>query len=436
MSSYSTEEAPQPPTDGPDRPRPSSVVRAYLLLLAADFTCRALRFFADIVLVRHFSRAAIGQLNLAQSLALQGMGLSTCGLDTLGSRAVAREPDRGMQFAAMVVFWRLILGVAAWGGIAAIAWFVPRYHPVFRLTVLYGLSILTGAATLGWVAQALRRIPIVALAMLATNIGYFLGVELIIQLGGRMAYIPVLLAVVEGTAAIFLLAWLRRVYGRISWKLNRDESKQFFLDALPVGLANYLRTLTIGSDVLLLGLFVGEVQVGLYGTGFKLFSVGMSLIAMYLGILLPQLAAADVTRHQSKVRDSLKRALSASFWKSVPLVLLATIVAVVAADFAVTLLFGAAFHAAAPALRILFLSWPLQLVSGHFRTVLLVQGNQRQDLAIVGGAAAVHIIAKGILIPYWGLVGAAYGTVIGEAVLAVLSWRVMRRTGLQMSSTS
>jgi O-antigen/teichoic acid export membrane protein len=390
----------------------------YALLLLSDIACRGLRFAADVILVRHFNPEIIGQLNLSQSLAVQGMALSTCGLDTAGTRAVAAGAVPPARMAATVAALRLVLGMLAWGTVAALTWLVPRYHGILQLTVLYGLSIITGALTIGWVAQARNRMHVVALAALATHVGYFSGVELTARAGWPPQAVPLLLALSEGLAAAALWAWLALTTGALSRAMPASESLHFLRDSLPIGGAAYLRTLTIGSDVLLLGLFVSETDVGLYSTGFKLYSLGLSLITLYLAVLLPQMSA-QAARKPASLQPALNTALRRS--------LLAAAVGTPAAwfltGFALRLLFGPPFAAATEAVQILFLALPAHLVAGHFRTALVAVGRQRQDLGIVGAATLAHVAAKLCLIPFLGINGAAWGTLFGEIALMLLALR-------------
>lgn len=422
--------APPPPPPPTSRPPPDDAEPAlatfetkstfgpYLLLLLADIACRGLRFLADIVLVRHFTREIIGQLNLAQSLAIQGIGLSTCGLDISGTRAIAAGAVPPARMAATVVVLRLILGMLAWGAVTGLALLVPKYREVLQLTVLYGLSIITGALTIGWVAQARHQMHVVALALLATNLGYFGGVELATGAGWPPFAVPLLLGLSEGLTALGLWIWLLLTGGPLTRGLPRHDALRFLRDSLAIGGANYLRLLTMGSDVLILGLFVNDAELGLYSTGFKLFALGTSLMTMYLSVLLPQLAA-----RASRELAALKSALAASLRRSLPLAVLATAAALLFAGIALRLLFGAPFTAATSAVQILFLAWPAQLVAGHFRTALVAQGRQQRDLRLVGAAAVVHVIAKFVLIPWLGINGAACGTLAGEIFLMLLAWQ-------------
>jgi O-antigen/teichoic acid export membrane protein len=401
----------------------------YLLLLFADVGCRGLRFVADIVLVRHFNPETIGQLNLSQSLAVQGMGLSTCGLDTAGTRAVAAGTVAPARMAATVVMLRLVLGMIAWGIVTGLALLVPKYHAIFQLTALYGLSIITGALTIGWVAQARNRMHVVALAAIATHLGYFGGVELTAHAGWPPVAVPLLLALSEGLTAAALWGWLLLTCGPMSGGLPRPDALRFLRDSLPIGGATYLRMLTIGSDVLLLGLFVGDAEVGLYSTGFKLYSLGISLIALYLTVLLPQLAtvaAHDPRSVTAATNVALRRALLAAA--------VATPLAMFFAENVLQLLFGAPFAAAARPVQILFLAWPAHLIAGHFRTALLALGRQGQDLRLVVAAALAHVAAKLCLIPWLGINGAAWGTLAGEIVLMLLAWQSCNAISRHLSS--
>ncbi len=409
----------------------SGTLGRYMLLLMADVGCRGLRFAADMVLVRYFSKEIIGQLSLSQTLAVQGMGLSTCGLDTAGTRAVAAGTVAPARMAATVVMLRLVLGMTAWGTVTGLALLVPKYHAIFQLTALYGLSIITGALTIGWVAQARDRMHVVALAAIATHLGYFGGVELTVRAGWPPMAVPLLLALSEGLTAAGLWGWLLVTCGPISRGLPRADALRFLRDSLPIGGASYLRILTIGSDVLLLGLFVGDADVGLYGTGFKLYSLGISLITLYLAVLLPQLASLatrDPTSVKTATNAALRRALLAAT--------LATPLAMFLAENVLRLLFGDSFAAATRPVQILFLAWPAYLVAGHFRTALIALGRQRQDLRLVVVATLVHVAAKLCLIPWLGINGAAWGTLFGEILLMLLAWQSCNAISRYLSSNT
>ena len=91
-------------------------------------------------------------------------------------------------------------------------------------------------------------------------------------------------------------------------------------------------------------------------------------------------------------------------------------------------LLGASFATAAGALQILSLTVVFSFVSGHGRYALLARGQQRLDLLFVGIGSGAHLFFKLILIPVWGINGAALGTCLGEFVILVLAlWAALGR---------
>jgi O-antigen/teichoic acid export membrane protein len=385
---------------------------------------RGLRFLADVVLFRHFGEQVFGQLNLAQFLAMHGMCLGTCGLDTAGTRDVASGAASAPVLASTVVALRLGLGLVAWGAVAAVTLLVPQYRASFQLAALYGLSIVSGALTVGWVAQGRGQVHVVGLAALATHLGYFCGVEMTAWAGWPPISIPLVLVISETLTALALWVWMLRTVGPATRPLPLGAALTLLRDSLPIGGANYLRLLTFGSDVLLLGLFVSDAQLGQYSVGFKLYSVGTSMLSVFFTVLLlPHLAT-----HTAAGPSAFRTTLYSSLVRSLAVVAPLAVIGSLWAGTILHLLFARASDAATAICQVLLLALPANLIAGHFRSALIALGRQRLDVRLVAIGAMVHVAAKLILIPLCGMIGAAWGTLLGETVLMLLAWQACRAT--------
>jgi O-antigen/teichoic acid export membrane protein len=275
---------------------------------------------------------------------------------------------------------------------------------------------------LGWLAQARGKVQVVAVAVVATNLGYFAGVELAATAGWPPASIPIVLAISEGVAAMALWFWMVRTVGPVIRPLPLSKALAFFGTSLPIGVANFLRMLTLGSDVLLLGLFVAEADVGQYSVGFKLYSVSLSVLALYFVILLPHLAR-EASRSPSAMKSAVKSALGRSLLAAIPL----TGAGILLAGMILHLLFARESAAATRVLQILLLALPAALASGHFRMALIALRRQRLDVNLVAAGTGIHVATKLALIPALGMTGAAWGTLVGECALLVLAWIAARK---------
>ncbi len=407
-----------------DAASPGRLFRRYAVLFTSDMASRGLRFLADVLLFRHFGKQVFGELNLAQSLAMHGMCLGTCGLDTTGARDVAARAFSAPVLATTIIALRLALGVVAWGGVAAVTLLVPQYRGSFQLAALYGLSIASGALTLGWVAQGRGHVQVVGLAGLATHLGYFCGVELSTWAGWPPISIPLVLVISETLTAAGLWIWMVLSVGPAVRPVALPAALKLLRESLPIGGANYLRLLTFGSDVLLLGLFVSNDQLGEYSAGFKLYSVGSSVVQVFTTVLLLPHLAARSTAGAAGVRSALYSILA----KSLAVVGPAAIVGSLLAGTILPLLFSREVNEAIPICQVLLLALPPSLVAGHYRAALIALGRQGLDMRLVAVGAAVHVVAKLALIPLYGMIGAAWGTLVGETILMLLAWQACRAT--------
>src|SRR5262245_5525393 len=393
----------------------------FTLLFGAELICRALRFLADIVLVRHFGQAAFGQLNVAQSLTVQGTWIATCGLNTAGVRSVAASPAAAPTIVATVVVLRCALAAMTWALVSGLAWVVPQYRDSFPLVALYSLSLYTGALNIAWAAQGRGDVSPLGVGMLAVHVAYVAGIQVIVARDWPLTSVALLLVIAEALTGIAVWLWVVRRIGGVSRPMPLADALQFFRAALPIGGAALLRGIMPGTDILLLGLFVAKAQVGQYSAAAKLYSLGFVLLAAYFAILLPQLssrAAESIASVRGAVSEGIRRTLL----PTAPI----TLAALLLGPAVLRLLFGPGFDEAVPVLRILLLVLPLQLLSGHGRMALVALGRQRYDLGLVAFSAGVHVTAKLALIPSFGMIGAAWGTFAGEAALMVLAWYATR----------
>jgi O-antigen/teichoic acid export membrane protein len=84
-------------------------------------------------------------------------------------------------------------------------------------------------------------------------------------------------------------------------------------------------------------------------------------------------------------------------------------------------------------LQILLLLLPLAFVRNVSQGALLAHGRQDQMLRTVAWAAATNVGLNLLLIPRWGLAGAAWATVATEGVRTVLAALYALRLGLPMT---
>lgn len=394
----------------------------YVSLAVLDIGSKGLAFLATISIARHYDEGTFGEFSLAQSLITYGMIVSTCGIDMLAVRQVAAGLAAPRRLGGTVAILRTLLGIATACGMIGLVCLVPQYRPSARISAIYSLVLVTGAFSSTWLAQALRKTYVIGLAQMSIQSIYLAGVQGVIYAGGPIVWIPWAMVAADGVTAAGIYAWTKHISGWPEFSMTWRERLQFLRQAAPIGAANLLRIAAIASDVLLLGLLVDLPHVGLYGAGFKLFWLGASLTIVYFTILHPVLSSSS-----GQGGDALRRILHRALRLTVPVSVAAAGFGMVAAEPALRILYGENFSEAAGSLRILMVVLPVYLISGHYRGVLVAVGQQRRDMLNVAVGALTHVGTKLAMVPMLGINGAAWGTLLGETVLMLLSWQAARQ---------
>ncbi len=190
----------------------------------------------------------------------------------------------------------------------------------------------------------------------------------------------------------------------------------------PQWLADAFQLAVLWIDVLLVGALASSREAGIYGAVSRLVmvgSLGLAALVLVLGPVLSALLARDQLQHARLAYRMTTVWLSAAI---VPVFLLM-------ATFAplIVRIFGAEFGPGARALTILSLAMSVEVMAGPTLLTLLMGGRSRVILAISAVGFAVNLGLNVILIPRWGMTGAAIAWTSSIALVNLLALGRIRR---------
>jgi O-antigen/teichoic acid export membrane protein len=176
-------------------------------------------------------------------------------------------------------------------------------------------------------------------------------------------------------------------------------------------------------DKIMLGSMGYMEQVGVYAIAAQIASLaGMTLIALNVAV------TPSIIRlvHESQL-DTLQRLVARSAgWALLGTTLLA--LAILALGAPLLEIFGKDFSTGRLALAILLIGQLVNVAAGPSGTLLKMLGHERALSAIVGLSAALNIVCNAIVIPHYGMDGAAVATVLSLTVWNALAvWLLYRR---------
>lgn len=405
--------------------RPDHLVgRNFLALGSAEAVARIIAFGGTIYLARTLGVQAYGVIALASAVLLYLTHIGEFGLDAIGIRDVAGDRRRIDSVAPSLLAARLVLAVAL---VLLVIPLSLTFLPPAEGTVLgvYALSLLPIALGTRWIHLGLETARPAALARLARDGTLLVLILILVREGDDLVRVPLANFIGECIASLILLVWLARRGARFPLQLEWAKVSAVARRAWPIVGHALLGLLIYNSDLIFLRLFRDLQSVGYYAAGYTLVS-----FLLNLGVAYSHTTLATVSRLGARNPTGQAvygTAVAQVFAVSLPIALGG---ALVARDV-IAVVFGPDYGPAGSALAILVWSVPFSLVRNVTQDTLIACDRENRVLHLTGGAAGINIVLNLLLVPPYGIQGAAAATLATEIVRFLVAARYLAAEGLR-----
>ena len=365
-----------------------------------------------------------GKFSFAIALATIVETLMDIGLGPVTVRTVARDS------AGAGPLFRHVLGLKiAWGALGLVVLLIAaplmRSDPtVIRACYLMGISSAIRSYVLSarGLLQGLNRFDLEAVTVIADR-GLLLILGTLTLVAGYGLY-GLSVAFVVARLLMFVVVTLivQRVTGSARPTYDRAVWIELQSAALPLGF--FLITLTLYTyiDTVILGIMRTDAETGWYAASYRVYEGLMYAPSAFATVLTPRFSQMFVDD-----RRGLRALFHRSLFGSAAAALVVGGVAVVIAKPMMLLFYGPAYLPAVPPLQVLaggsifvFCTWIL-----HSAAIAI--NLDRRLVATTAIGLAANIALNILFIPYRGITGAAWATVIAEAVTVTLLFAQVRR---------
>ena len=412
---------------------PSSLKRFMRRGSIGSFGYRLIYFFLSFVgaalLARFLGTSGFG----AYSLAIAWVGMlnipAGLGLDKLLVREIAIYQKQAS--------WSLMNGLLRWAnqtalfaciGLALVAaivsWFlIGHSNPQLLLTFWVSLILLPLTTIRNLRLAAMRGLHHVLLGQLPEML--IQPLLLIVLVGGAYFLLGKDLNSLWAMAFTIVSYWVSFVIGvqlllkklpqPVKESSPQYQPKIWMASALPLMFIGAMQVINGRTDALMLGALKGVEAVGVYSvvdrlSGFTLFFQGA--INMPLAPLASSLyAAGDMKRLESIISKASLGVLLATL----PLVAFL----ILGGHWCLSL-FGPGFTQGQSALTILSLGQLVNAATGAVAVLLTMSGHEKFTAISIGASAIVNVVLNALLIPPWGVVGAATATSTSIVLMNIL----------------
>ncbi len=385
-------------------------------------------FFAFVYLARILGVASFGVLEFAGSVLTYLLLIADGGLEMWGTREAANATDL-RALAARIVPLRLMLASISFGLLLVALPLFPHYPSLRAVLVVYGLTTFAQAASLKWVFMGQQSMSGVARGLVIGQATFAVTVVAFVHSPAGLLWVPVLRLLTDLLTTTYFGRWFRKVYGGFSLLMDWHGMLSVLKPALTIGLSLAMGLLNYNFDAILLGFLRGATFVGWYNAAYKLILVGLSVAITYFTGLFPALSRLYM-ENLDEFRVLVRRTTELWLGFVVPLVLGGTFLA----DPLIRFLYGGAYANSAAPFRILVWSAALVILRWVYMDSLRATGHQALDVRGAVASACVNVGLNILLIPRFGMVGAASATAIADVVWFAMSYYYFRRAVLPRES--
>lgn len=307
---------------------------------------------------------------------------------------------------------------------------VPLVIGAFILPMIALGDIMDGTARANsWIVQALT--PTYLARPFLIPVVMFIAVFLGYEADARTALIAALIATYLTTLAqLAILGW--RLRRRFEAGPKEIELGYWIRIALPIFLIEGFYYLLTNADVVMVGMFLPPDQVATYYAAAKIMALVHFVFFAVKAGMAPRFSALVADNDT----DELARiAATAAYWTFWPTIAIGGIVLVLG-PFLLSL-FGPDFQAGYPVMFILFAGVAAKALIGPGETLLTMAGRQTICAVIYLAVLIVNIAGNILLIPIFGINGAATATMLAMFAETALLFAVIRnRLDINMSVLS
>ena len=215
---------------------------------------------------------------------------------------------------------------------------------------------------------------------------------------------------------IIMVLFLREYFPQDARNAHpKYEKRKWLGSAVSMMLVSGMYIINSRTDILMLGAISGAEAAGIYNTACR----GSELIFFILMPIHQALSPTVSAFYTEKNFDQLQHIVTKST-RIIVLLSLPIVAGLVFFGYWFLLLFGQAFTEGRLALSILSIGQFINIAFGPV-ALLLIMTNYERDAAVgIGIGAALNVVLNALLIPVWGLEGAAIATVSSKIVMSVL----------------
>ncbi len=406
-----------------------NIVKNSAWLLTATVVMRLLSAFIIVMLARGLGAEGFGQYSFAMAFVAFFAIISNFGFHSLLVRNVAKNKSLTNKYINNIITLKLFFGLAALAAIFIVSLFINKSLPVLIAVYILGIEVVVGGFTdiMRALFRAYENMKFDAIAQIIEKIIWAGLLLLVIYM--KLTLLNVALAILFSSALGMAISYIfvSRYITKIKFEIDTVFWKHILIQAWPFALMGLFSLINFKIDQIMISFMKGDLLLGIYSASYKIIDILGVLPSLLLTSLYPVFSRFDA-ENKPLLKKSFDLALRYVIILSIPVVIGVFLLS----NQIIMLLYGAEYFDSISVLKILIFISLISFINTPLYVLLNAIGKQKITLINTAFTAAVNIIMNLILIPTYGINGAAFATIVAEITFLGLSYYQLKKSGFKL----
>jgi len=393
-----------------------TIIKNFSYITIASIVVRLINFIVETYLARILGPSSYGIVTFALLSVSFFILFLNKGIEIVGTRNIARSPSSTNKEMNIFLVQRFCFTSITLVFFYLIIWLIPNSfnQDIKIITSLFGLQIILAGFSLEWLFQGLHKMQISSMSQVVGQIFYLFIIMICVKSSKDINIIP--LAFNTSLLISVLLMWYFAVRYQYLNKISLSPQllKINIWESSTIGLSVIMSTVYYSLDHILLYFWKDSETLGLYRSAYRL---------NVLVALVPLLIFQSMFPNLSRIEPSKKKTSYLLNYYLLFMISTGILFGAVTSIFSnelIKIIYGDKYVGAGEVLKILGVNMVIATFSYTFGQLLLCWNKQQKHLIIVSIGALVNLILNALLIPKYGMYGAAYATVAAETLVFFL----------------
>jgi len=408
-----------------NRETKQTIAKNIFWLSIGQIGSRFIRAFIIIYAARVLGASGYGVFSYVVALTGFFTVFADIGVNAILTREIARKKEEALPYFATTFWIKIALLFLTTILIIFIAPYFSKIEAAKAILPFAALLIFFDSLRELWAAffRGKEKMEIEALLITVTNIAITVFGFLILQFSKDPKILTIAYALSASTGAFVGIYILRNELKKVIFYFKKNLVPVIFKSALPLALVNVIGVLMTQIDILMLGFLKQAEDVGLYSAGQKIIALFYILPSILATSFFPLLARYVGQNDNEKAKLLIEKALTLTMLVAIPMV----VGGFVLGDQIINFLYGQQYLSASTSFKILLLTI-LVVFPGTIVANYIFAYDQQKKLATTTLFGSItNVFMNALLIPFFGIIGAAIATVSAQSIYNALNWRLAKK---------